>query len=285
MLTSFAAREPIDDNDWYIDSGATAHMTMRRENLFDTSNSLNSEVIVADNSRMKIDCVGNVRLAVINDKRSESVLIRNVQFIPKKCANLLSVSQMVKNGNTVIFDSNGCHIINEHKQLVAKAILDNNMYKLIRDNASSCFSAREAEPSKQMLWHRRLGHAGHEKMNQLRSGLVEGMQLSTISKDLCSICLKGKQARRPFNDMGTRAKNLLEIVHSDVCGPNETASIGGAKYFLIFLDDFSRMVFVYIVKKKSEVVDKFVEFKQFAENQTGRHIKILRTDNETEYVM
>lgn len=284
MLTSFVAREPNGSDEWYIDSGASGHMTMAKENLHCTTASTKNEVIVADNSRMKIDCVGDMRLSVKNDKRSDSVLVRNVQYIPKLCANLLSVSQIVKNGNTVTFDANGCRITDENKKPIATAELHNNMYKLVRGSKSQCFSAQIDEPSKQLLWHRRLVHPCHKKLKQLRDGLADGMQLSYISNDLCDVCQKGKQARKPFNNAGTRAKDLLEIVHSDVCGPSPVASMGGARYFLLFLDDFSRMIFVYILKQKSDVVDKFIEFQRFAENQTGKSIKILRSDNGSEYM-
>jgi len=73
---------------------------------------------------------------------------------------------------------------------------------------------------------------------------VGGMQVKKGSCDLkCEACIQGKQARQPFpSDGGTRAAKVLEIVHSDVCGPMKTTSMGGARYFLTFIDDFSRKI-------------------------------------------
>lgn len=87
----------------------------------------------------------------------------------------------------------------------------------------------------------------------------------------------------PFEDAGTRAHDVLGLVHTDLCGPFEVPSISGSKYMLTFIDDFTRKVFVYFLKRKSEVTDKFLEFKEFVENQSNKKIKSLRSDNGTEF--
>lgn len=73
-------------------------------------------------------------------------------------------------------------------------------------------------------------------------------------------------------------------MHSDVCGPMPKDSWGGARYFITFIDDFSRKIFIYFMKRKSEAFDMFKTFKSLVENQTDRKIKKLRTDNGTEYM-
>ncbi|KAA5592484.1 transposase family protein, partial [Pseudomonas aeruginosa] len=93
----------------------------------------------------------------------------------------------------------------------------------------------------------------------------------------------GKQARLPFQPSSTSTQDILELIHSDVCGPMESVSIGGSRYYVLFVDDYSRMVFVYFMKTKSEVFKFFKEFQSLVEKQTDRKIKILRTDNGGEY--
>lgn len=100
----------------------------------------------------------------------------------------------------------------------------------------------------------------------------------------CETCAMGKQARQPFAKSASEAKNLIELIHSDLCGPMETQSIGGAKYILTFVDEYSKKVFVYFLKHKSDVLGKFIEFKVMIECQTERRVKIMRTDNGGEYV-
>lgn len=80
-----------------------------------------------------------------------------------------------------------------------------------------------------------------------------------------------------------RSKRKLELVHSDVCGPMQTESIGGSKYFETFIDDYSRCCKVYFMKQKSDVLGKFKEFEKIFSNECGQKISRLRTDNGGEY--
>lgn len=89
--------------------------------------------------------------------------------------------------------------------------------------------------------------------------------------------------RYHFTGQARRATQALEIVHSDLCGPMQTASLGGSRYFLLFIDDYSRMSWIYFLKNKSETFEHFRKFKTFAENQTGKRLKVLRSDRGGEY--
>ena len=94
----------------------------------------------------------------------------------------------------------------------------------------------------------------------------------------------GKHHRSSFPKSGDRqATKLLEIVHSDVCGRLEAKSLSGAEYFVTFIDDKSRYVWIYILKNKSEVLKKILEWKSMVEKSNGEKIKTLRSDNGGEY--
>ena len=91
--------------------------------------------------------------------------------------------------------------------------------------------------------------------------------------------------RKPFKLLGEiRSTRRLELVHSDVCDPMQTESIGGKRYFVTFIDDYSRCCSIYFLKYKSEVLEKFKEFAAITTNQSGQRIRTLRTDNGGEYV-
>ena len=93
-----------------------------------------------------------------------------------------------------------------------------------------------------------------------------------------------KQKHLPFPSIGEiRSKKKLQLVHSDVCGPMSVSSFGGAKYFVTFIDDFSRCVVIYPMAKKSETFSKFMEYEAAATNEAGVGIKTLRTDNGGEF--
>lgn len=94
----------------------------------------------------------------------------------------------------------------------------------------------------------------------------------------------GKQARLPFEKSESRSTELLQLIHSDLCGPMENESIGRSRYMLTFIDDFSKKVFCYFLRQKSDAFERFIEFKAMVENQTGKRIKIIRSDKGTEYI-
>lgn len=96
----------------------------------------------------------------------------------------------------------------------------------------------------------------------------------------CIACLHGKQTRTSFpSDGGHRATQPLALIHSDVCGPISTATNSGFKYFITFIDDFSRYTQIYLLQYKHEVFARFQEFVTYVEKQTDQKVKILRSDN------
>ena len=97
-------------------------------------------------------------------------------------------------------------------------------------------------------------------------------------------CFEGKMTKRSFGAKGNRAEDLLEIVHTDVCGPMNVKAQGGYEYYVSFIDDYSRFGYVYLMHRKSETFDKFKEFHAKVEKQLGKSIKTLRSDRGGEYL-
>ena len=90
--------------------------------------------------------------------------------------------------------------------------------------------------------------------------------------------MNGKQKRAPFKSKGSKSTKPLELVHSDVSGKMNTPSLGEGEYFLTFIDDYTHYTWVYVLKRKSEVFDKFQNWKALIENESGHKLKVLRTD-------
>ncbi|MCP4490581.1 MAG: DDE-type integrase/transposase/recombinase, partial [Gammaproteobacteria bacterium] len=145
--------------------------------------------------------------------------------------------------------------------------------------------AEQATGDKALLWHRRFGHLGQQNLQKLvKEELVRGMDMHLPTElPFCADCTDGKMHRLPFPKSTTRASEVLGLVHSDVCGKLDPISLGGAQYFVTFIDDKSRYARVYFIRHKSEVFTKFKEFKCLAEKETGQKLKVLRTDNGGEY--
>jgi len=112
---------------------------------------------------------------------------------------------------------------------------------------------------------------------------VNGLPHIHHPDQLCETCIFAKNHRIPFVKDPWHAKFPFEFVHIDVCGPMNISSIGGNKYFLPFIDDFSRKTWIYLLKNKDEVFHYFKIFKAFVERQSGRLIKMVRSDGEGEY--
>ncbi|GJW95205.1 retrotransposon protein, putative, ty1-copia subclass [Tanacetum coccineum] len=132
-----------------------------------------------------------------------------------------------------------------------------------------------------LLWHYLLGHISKKRIEKLQH---DELRKSTDheSFDKCISCLSGKMARKPYSHLMERAKDLLGLIHTDVCGLFRIVSRQGASYFVTFTDDFSRYSYVYLSKHKNEVFETFKVFQKGVENQLGKTIKSLCSDRREE---
>nr|KYP47171.1 Retrovirus-related Pol polyprotein from transposon TNT 1-94 [Cajanus cajan] len=121
------------------------------------------------------------------------------------------------------------------------------------------------------LWNRRLGHISENGLNCLaKKDVLFG--LKSVELEKCSHCMAGKQIRVSFKKHPpSRKLELLELVHSDVCGPLKVKSFSGALYFVTFIDDCSR--------RKDQVLEKFKEFHALYERQSGKKLKCIRSND------
>jgi transposase InsO family protein len=140
------------------------------------------------------------------------------------------------------------------------------------------------------IWHKRLAHLSLDSMKTMKNQeIVKGLEKISFNgkSDVtgCDICKTMKGTRLKFNTRKIpRVKDKLELVHTDVCGPISPASLSGKRFFLSFIDDATRKSEILFLEKKSEVMEKFLEYKQRNENQTGMKIKRIRSDNGGEFV-
>nr|GEU96639.1 hypothetical protein [Tanacetum cinerariifolium] len=133
------------------------------------------------------------------------------------------------------------------------------------------------------LCHCRLGHINKKRMDKLQRNRV--LQLThDESLEKCKSCIFGKMAHKSFPHQVKRAKDILGLIHTDVCGPFRNVSREGASYFITFTDDFSRYGYVYLMKHKHEVFETFKVFQNEVENQLGKNIKAIRSNLRGEYL-
>ena len=127
-----------------------------------------------------------------------------------------------------------------------------------------------------------MGHMSDRGLTELsRRGLIPALKKE--KNDLCEPCIYVKQHRIKFASSTKRSEGILELVHSDVWGPAPVSARGGARYFVTFIDNFSKRVWVYLIREKSEVFARFKAWRAEVEKKVGQSVKCLRSDNGGEY--
>ncbi|KAL0392755.1 UNVERIFIED_CONTAM: Retrovirus-related Pol polyprotein from transposon TNT 1-94, partial [Sesamum radiatum] len=267
---------------WYIDSAASNHMTYNKGAFQTLDESFKTNVKLGDNHIVKVEGKGSV---AINTKKGTRI-INDVMYIPNLRTNLFSVGQMMEKGYTLHFGGDSCTIYDNKDKTLKIAE--------VRMKEHRCFpihlqymgrTAMKAQEDQSWLWHRRLGHFNFQGLKILhqKKMMTDLPQIQAI-EGACEACLQGKQHKKPFpSGTSWRAKAVLELIHTDVCGPMRTPSHEQNRYFILFIDDYSRMTWVYFMREKSEVFKVFKKFKNLVEKQSGRSIKVLRSDRGKEY--
>ncbi|KAK9157521.1 hypothetical protein Scep_004095 [Stephania cephalantha] len=240
------------------------------------------KVQLGNKKEMQVEGSGSVGVDTL---QARVRVLDNVQFVPDLGYNLLSVGQLMASGYSIVFDDKACVITNKKSgKEVRIGMASNKMFPLDVSNIQSfALAAKVDDDSK--LWHLRYGHLNVKGIKLLSDkGMVHGLpRINSI--ELCEGCVYGKQTRKSFpSGKAWRASKCLELIHADLCGPMQTKTFGGSRYFLLFTDDFSRMSWVYFVESKSETFERFQKFKALVEKQSGCHIKTLRTDRGGEFV-
>lgn len=281
--TSMVLSALTTDSSWIIDSGATDNMSGSREWFKSLNDSSTKEVCVANGKKLDVNGKGDVHFTLKSRGNTIDTTLKDVIFIPDLTVNLISVSTLAEKGFKFIFDNNGCDIIKNGK-VVLHARKVGRIYRL--QSVGSVNLTTSSTSKDMMLWHQRLGHLNFDSLASLRKVANDIDFQMTTQKQACDVCLKGKQTRAPFvtNHNKPVANSRLALIHSDVMGPMPTTSLGGKRYVLTFLDDFSRKVFVYPIAKKSDVCKYTIDFIRLVENQCSAKVKVLRTDNGSEYV-
>ena len=262
---------------WFLDSGASQHMTPHR-NLFATYKSCTKFIKIGDGRLIEAIGVGNVDFTTIVDNNPVESVLLNVLHVPDLKMNLFSVSQALSKGHTLIGKGDTCQLVKNNK-VFSTAKLNGNVF--ILENIHPLPETAAIAVNKESLetWHKRLAHQNVEYVKTALSNL----NIDYLKNDFsCEACKCGKIHRLPFKSSVNRSKEPCHLIHVDLCGPMEVSSIGGSNYFLLFKDDFSHYRFVYPIKYKTEVPGVLKKFLALAENDTGRKVKTLRSDHGTE---
>ncbi|KAI5350367.1 hypothetical protein L3X38_003258 [Prunus dulcis] len=267
----------LSNSDWWLDSGANVHVCFDKRFFKNYQNSSGGSVTLGNDTVAQVRGIGEVELKMTSGK---TLTLKDVRHVPEVRRNLISGSSLVKQGYKIVMESNRI-VITRNDVFIGKGYVCDGLFKInvvFEDNKISpqVFNVESCN-----VWHGRLGHVSLSKIKTLMD--LELIPKSNIDlKHKCEVCVQAKQTRNSFKPV-ERNTQILELIHSDVCDSNRSPTRGGNKYFVTFIDDFSRYCHIYLIKTKDEVFNKLKIYKNEVENQLEKKIKRLRSDRGGEY--
>ncbi|KAI3769842.1 hypothetical protein L6452_00956 [Arctium lappa] len=223
------------------------------------------------------------------DVQNDNVTIKNVSYVEGLGHNLFSIGQFCDKDLEVNFKAKSCSVRNEEGEELLVGTRESDLYTInlsdVQTDKQVCLLSK-ASMQQSWLWHRRLSHLNFRYINNMVSEkLVKGLpELRYEREHLCAACEKGKMKRAPHKPKPEPSTNaLLELLHMDLCGPMRTQSLGGKKYILVIVDDYSRYTWVKFLRSKDETPDVLITFLKTTQVNLQKPVKILRTDNGTEF--
>ena len=240
-----------------------------------------SNISFGDNSKGKVLGLGKVVI-------SSDASLKNVMLVQSLHYNLLSTIQLARAG----YDSHfGEFHVTVFKRSNLKVVfvghVEDNLYVVDFSNEKTYLATcLMAKADVGWLWHRRLAHVGMRNLQALLKGEhILGLTNVSFAKDRpCSACIAGKLHEKAHK-VTTIITTLrpLELIHLDLFGPPSYDSLGGRRYCLVIVDDYTRYTWVFFLKTKDETQDTFINFAKEAQRQHNCEIKAIRSDNGTEF--
>ncbi|GJS16152.1 putative ribonuclease H-like domain-containing protein [Tanacetum coccineum] len=273
----------------FVDSGCSRHMTGNITHLSDFKDFDGGYVTFGGGAY-------GGRITGKGTIKTDNLDFDDVYFVKELKFNLFSVSQMCDKKNYVLFTDSECLVLSpnfklpDENQILLKIPRQDNMYSfdmknIVPKDSLTCLVAK-ATSEESMLWHRRLGHINFKNINKLvKENLVRDLPLKRFENDqTCVACLKGKQHRASCK---TKAFNPITkplfMLHMDLFGPTFVSSLMHKKYCLVVTDDYSRFSWVFFLTTKDETSEILKNFIKEVENLVDKKVKIIRSDNGTEF--
>ena len=267
--------------EWLLDSGCSFHMTLYKNCFQEFQQTEGGMVLLGNNKSCKVLGISSIRFKMFDGSER---LLKDVRYFPELKRNLLSIGML---------DSIGCSVkIGQGSMKISKGALTlmegelkNGLYTLVGTIiliTRLMATAVNKENERAKLWHLRLGHVSERGLNELsKQGLLGNDKLGTL--EFCENCIFGKSNRVKFGNAIHKTKGILDYIHSDLWGPSRIKTLGGTSYFISIIDNFSRKVWVYVLKTKDQALQAFKNWKTLIENQTNKKVKKLRTNNGWEF--
>jgi transposase InsO family protein len=296
--STFLSPDATPSDSWTVDSGASSSMTPRKDWIHSLE-PVSRGVKLADGSIIDAGGVGIVTF--VPEGSAQPISFYNVLYVPQLSNNLLSSNALtVKEGYELRAKGPLMRFLKGEDVIFTATVQSNNIAYANGRTISIHKPQQEIAATAVDLktWHRRMNHPGVDRLKKMLSGdivndfTVSDAKRATLDCDECDI---SKLTRAPHTKPAERAKGVLERVFSDVHGPIQVQGRKGERYWVTFIDDFSRFTMLYLLKSKDQVFEAFTHYTNWAENQMNRRIqkwdeqgirktvKCLRDDKGGEY--
>lgn len=236
--------------------------------------------MVGDGAYLPITHVGSATIS----SASGNVVLNEVLVCPTIQKSLLSVSKLCDDYPCgVFFDANSVYLIDLQKEkVVLKGPRSKGLYMLKNQEFEAFFSDINVSASED-TWHLRLGHSSSGVLQHLKSSNAIVVNKGQTSP-LCESCQMGKSSRLKFFQSSSSVSQPLGRIHCDLWGPSPIVSYQGFRYYVVFVDEFSRFSWLYPLHNKGDFYSVFKSFKTLVENQFNAKIKEYKSDGGGEFI-
>jgi transposase InsO family protein len=264
---------------WLTDSGASDHITANVNNLSPQVPYQGQEqVSIGNGQNLPIQNIGNSQLHT----KYHKFQLKNVLHVPRIASNLLSVHKLCLHNNCSCYFNANQLLVQDLPtgRLLYKGLSKNGVYPIqpqLFNSANKTACTAQSSSDKWQLWHSRLGHPSAKVL----SSLSHSFNFNFLSKPVlehCHHCLTGKMHQLPFPSSNKQVQSPFELVHSDLWGPAPVVSTNAFRYYLVFVDEFTKFTWVYLLKHKSDTFHTFTQFQAMVHTQFSLLIKTIRTD-------
>ena len=275
---AYKAEIKPDKHRTLADSGANRPMFKSKEGVTNFRAG-GAPLHTASGEKVQVDGIGD---KTIISHLDEQVDLKDVVVCERLTSNILPLAMFDRMGYRMeIFQGQIKFQLNGKLMLVAELQSD-DLYDVKLKEPDRCFAViKPSEDDKIIRWHIKLSHISLDSVRALQERLK--LFIPSTYRLECVICTKGKMVRDSFDKIHLRATKPLERIHTDSSGIIRIGNPQNYRYFIIFLDDFSRFSFIYLLKSKEQVFETFRSFVEMIEKKLELHIKTLKSDGGTEY--
>jgi len=243
------------------------------------------QICIGDGTGLNISHTGTALLPLSRRK----FILNQLLHVPSICKNLLSVRKFALD-NSVFFEFHSSYFLIKDKQtgmLLHHGHLKDGLYQLLpspsgSSSSSSINQALVGERTTPASWHKRLGHPAFRTVQRVLSQFKLPV-ISNKAQPFCSACAQAKGHQLPFYPTISKVCKPLQLIHSDVWGPSPTISINGNRYYVSFVDVFTRYTWVFPIQAKSDVMPTFLQFQIMVERLLNHKIISVQSDWGGEY--